>query len=76
MNCLFIKKAQPMIELILGPISVLPVVARPFEKLMYKQLYIYFNENNLPFSGQSGYRSYHSVLTSLLHCTNDWYLNL
>ena len=54
------------------PISVLPVVARLFEKLIYEQLYPYRNENNLLFSGQSGFRSHHSVLTSLLHCTNDW----
>ena len=54
------------------PISVLPVVARLFEKLIYEQLYPYLNENNLPFSGQSRFRSHHSVLTSLLHCTNDW----
>ena len=35
------------------PISVLPVVARFFEKLIYEQLYSYLNENNLLFSGQS-----------------------
>ena len=58
------------------PISVLPVVARLFEKLIYEQLYSYLNENNLLFSVQSGFRSHHSVLTSLLHCTNNWYLNL
>ena len=57
-------------------ISVLPVVVRLFEKVIYEQLYSYLNENNLPFSGQSGFRSHHSVLTSLLHCTNDLYLNL
>ena len=59
-----------------GPISVLPVVARPFEKLIHEGLYSYLNENNLFFSGQSGFRSHHSVLTSLSHWTNDWYLNL
>ena len=58
------------------PISVLPVVARLFEKLIYEQLYSYLNKNSLLFSGQSGFRSHHSVLTSLFHCMNDWYLNL
>ena len=28
------------------------------------------------FSDQSGFRALHSVLTSLLKCTNDWYLNI
>ena len=36
-------------------ISILPVVARLFEKLIYEQLYVYLNENNELFSGQSGF---------------------
>ena len=58
------------------PISVLPVVSRLFEKLMYDQLYTYLSNNHLLFTGQSGFRRFHSVLTSLLKCSNDWYLNL
>ena len=58
------------------PISVLPVVSRLFEKLAFDQLYSYFNDNKLIFSDQSGFRSLHSTLTSLLRCTNDWYLNI
>ena len=57
------------------PISVLPVVSRFFEKLVYEELYTYLNSNNLVHSGQSGFRSFHSVLTCLLKCTTDWYLN-
>ena len=58
------------------PISVLPVVSRLFEKLIYDQLYTYLSNNHLLFTGQSGFQLFHSVLTSLLKCTNDWYLNL
>ena len=58
------------------PISVLPVVSRLFEKLAFDQLYSYFNDNKLIVSDQSGFRSLHSTLTSLLRCTNDWYLNI
>ena len=58
------------------PISVLPVVSCLFEKLVFDQLYSYFNDNKLIFSDQSGFRSLHSTLTSLLRCTNDWYLNI
>ena len=32
--------------------------------------------NELLFSQQSSFRLLHSVLTCLLKCTNDWYLNL
>ena len=58
------------------PISVLPVVARLFEKLVYDQMYTFLNDNNLLYSKQSGFRSMHSVLSCLLKCTNDWYLDI
>ena len=58
------------------PISVLPVISRLFEKLVYDQLYGFLNVNKLLFSQQSIFRLLHSVLTCLLNCTNDWYLNL
>ena len=35
------------------PISVLPVVARPFKKLIFDQLYTYPNKNNLIYWDQS-----------------------
>ena len=54
------------------PISVLPVVSRFFEKLIYEQLYTYFKNNHLPSSGQSGFRSFHSVSTSLLKYSDNW----
>ena len=51
-------------------------MSRLFEKLVYDQLYTNLNSNNLIHSGQSGFRSFHSALTCLSKCTNDWYLNL
>ena len=58
------------------PISVLPVVARLFEKLVYDQMYTFLNDNNLLYSKQSGFRSMNSILSCLLKCTNDWYLDI
>ena len=57
-------------------ISVLPVVSRLFEKLIYDQLYTYLSNKDLLFTGQSESPLFHSVLTSLLKCSNEWYLNL
>ena len=37
------------------PISVIPTVAKIFEKIVYDQLYNYLNENNLLTSCQSGF---------------------
>ena len=58
------------------PISVLPVLSRLFEKLVYNQLYNYLNEYQFIYRHQSGFRSFHSVVTCLLSNTNDWYFNL
>ena len=41
------------------PISVLTVVSRLFEKLVYNQLYEYLNTNSLLSSSQSGLRAMH-----------------
>ena len=58
------------------PISVLLVVSRLFEKLVYDQLFTYLHSNNLIHSSQSRFRFFHSALTCLLKCTDDWYLNM
>ena len=39
------------------PISLLPTISKIFERVMYKQLYQYFNENKLLCEQQYGFRS-------------------
>ena len=58
------------------PISVIPTVAKIFEKIIYDQLYQYLNENGLLNSGQSGFRSLHSTLTALLETNDSWCVNI
>ena len=58
------------------PISVLPVVSRLFEKLIYDQLYEYLDSNKHLFKDQYGFHNLHSVVSCLLNCTNDWYVNI
>ena len=48
------------------PISVLPTIARVFERLIFDQLYTYVNKNNFLYMYQSGFRPLHSTLTALL----------
>ena len=43
------------------PISLLPTLSKIFERVMYKQLYQYFNENKLLCEQQYGFRSQHST---------------
>ncbi len=58
------------------PISVLPVISRLFEKLIFDQLYQYMIDNDLFSHDQSGFRRLHSTLTCLLKNTDDWYSGL
>ena len=58
------------------PISVLPVVAKIFEKAVYNQFHKFLSDNKLLCNSQSGFRSLHSTLTALLEATNSWSVNI
>ena len=58
------------------PISIILVVARVFEQIIYDQLYHYLNENNLLSRHQSGFRSLHSTVTALIEAPDRWSLNI
>ena len=53
------------------PISVLPIVSKIFQKIIYQQLYDYLNENKFLSNYQSGFRSLYSTQTALLETTNN-----
>ena len=58
------------------PISVLPVVAKLFEKLVTNQLHQHMNDNGYLSPDQSGSLRFHSTVTCLLKSTDDWYNGL
>ena len=43
------------------PISLLPVISKVFEKVIAIQLYDFFQENDLFYNAQYGFRSKHST---------------
>ena len=51
-------------------------VARVFEKIVYEQLYDYFEKNRFLTRYQSGFRRLHSTVTAMLKNTNGWLLNM
>ena len=57
-------------------ISVKPIVAKVFERIIYNQMYGYLTQNDLISSHQSGFRSLHSTVTALLHATDNWTFNI
>ena len=58
------------------PISVLPVVSKIFEKVVFDQAYAFLNKNYLLSDIQSGFRHLHSTLTAMLDVTDKWYTNM
>ena len=43
------------------PVSILPSIAKVFEKILFNQISVYFNENKLFYPSQYGFRSQHST---------------
>ena len=58
------------------PISVLPVVSKLIERVVFNQLYEYLNNNKLLTESQSGFRPMFSTETALLEATNEWLWNI
>ena len=58
------------------PISIIPIVAKVFERIIYDQFNFFLTDNKLLSTSQSGFRSLHSTVTALLEATNDWAYNI
>ena len=58
------------------PISVISVMAKAFERIIYNQLYAYMLEHDLLSEYQSGFCSLNSTFTALLEATDSWAYNI
>ena len=58
------------------PVSILPVISKVFEKLLYEQLDDYFISNNLLCDRQFGFIQLHSTASTLLDSANEWFISL
>lgn len=72
----FYKSGDPSDPCNYRPISILSVIAKPFEKHLHKHLYSYVVRNDLLHNDQSGFRKNHSCHTSLIQLTNDLFGNI
>ena len=55
-----------------SPISILPVVAKVFEKLVHQQLYVYPQKHKILHQAQSGFRSGHTTQDVIVASVDDW----
>lgn len=67
------KNGSPSDVNIYRSVSITPVKKRDnvFEKILYDQLYKYLSDNNLLSNCQSGFRTLHSTVTTLLNSTDN-----
>ena len=65
------KKKDKQLHSNYRPISLLPLLAKVFEKIIFKYLYNHFTSNNLISKNQSGFRPGDSCTNQLLSLTND-----
>ena len=64
------KKENPHMTGNYRPISLLPVISKVFEKIVFSQLYKYFNDNNLLYNSQYGFRKGHSCEYAAMEITD------
>ena len=75
--CLYIRRILSLILITIDLyLSILRVVSKIIEKVIFKQLYEYLTHNNLLTVSQHGFRPIRSTLAALLEATNNWHLNI
>ena len=58
------------------PVSLLPICDKSFEKLIFNEMFMFFNENNLISQKQSGFKPGDSCLNQLISITHEIYESL
>ena len=58
------------------PISVQPNLSKLFERSVYNQISHFFNQNNLLYRGQFGFRTKHNTQHAMIALTNFFYTEL
>ena len=53
------------------PISIIPIIAKVFEKAIYDQFYKYLADNSMLSNCQSGFRKLRNTMTTLLKSTDE-----
>ena len=70
------KKGNPHLTDNYRPISLLPIISKVLEKVVFLQVYDYFVENKLLYDSQYGFRKLHSTEYAALEFTDKIVTNL
>ena len=70
------KKENPHITDNYRPVSLLPILSKIFEKVVFIQVYDYFTENDLLYKSQYGFRKLHSTELAALEFADKIVSNL
>ena len=70
------KKDNPHLPGNYRPISLLPAISKVFEKVVYKQVYSYLNDNNILYKHQYGFRQSHSTELAAMEVSTKIFENL
>ena len=58
------------------PISVISIIGKVFERIIYNQLFAYLSDHSILLKYRSGFRTLHSTVTALLDATDSWAYNI
>ena len=70
------KKGNSNLEGNYRPVSILPVISKLLERIVYDQLYKYLCDNNLIYQFQSGFRPMFSTDTALTYLSDRLKMNI
>ena len=54
------------------PISVISMIGKVFERIIYNQLFAYLSDHNILSKHQSGFHTFHSTVTALFEAADSW----
>ena len=58
------------------PISVISIIGKVFERIIYNHLFAYLSDHNILSKHQFGFHALHSTVTALLDATDSWAYNI